>query len=276
MLFHYNCSQIGKLIMEGCQLTVKIGLQLYTVREDTAADFPGTLRQIAAMGYQGVEFAGYGDASAEEMRDLLKELGLEAFGSHVSLQRLEENLDEEIAYLKTVGASYVICPYLTAEQISGGEAFWRELFKKFEGFGERLRKEGLQFAYHNHDFEFADKIDGEFVFDAMYSSVDAELLKVEMDIGWVQYAGQDPLAYIAKYKGRLPLLHLKDFRKGEPGARIDTVELGEGDLALNDIIGAAKQAEVDWLIVEQDTCANPPLESVRTSMKWLESNGYKA
>ncbi len=255
---------------------MKIGLQLYTLRDETAKDFAGTLRQVAEMGYEGVEFAGYGDASAEEMRDLLNELGLVAFGSHVSLQRLEENLDEEIAYLKTVGATYVICPYLTAEHLAGGEAFWRELFVKFKGFGERLRAEGLVFAYHNHAFEFESKIDGEFIFDAMYSSVDADLLQVEIDLGWVQYAGQDPLAYIAKYAGRLPLLHLKDFRQGKPGEQIDTVELGQGDLALNELIAAAEKAQVKWLIVEQDSCANPPLESVQTSMEWLKANGHKA
>ncbi|GGD49434.1 sugar phosphate isomerase [Paenibacillus nasutitermitis] len=255
---------------------MKIGLQLYTLRDVLSHDFNGTLREVAAMGYEGVEFAGYGGASAEEMRDLLQELGIEAFGSHVSLQRLEENLEEEIAFLKTVGASYVICPYLTAEQLSGGEAFWKELFRKFAAIGERLKQEGLQFAYHNHDFEFAGKIGGEFIFDAMYSHVDADLLKVEMDIGWVQYAKQDPLAYIAKYKGRLPLLHLKDFRQQETGGAIDTVELGQGDLALNDIIAAAQQADVKWLVVEQDTCANPPLDSVRTSINWLKENGHKA
>ncbi|BBH21752.1 sugar phosphate isomerase [Paenibacillus baekrokdamisoli] len=255
---------------------MKIGLQLYTVRDDTAKDFTGTLRQVAEMGYEGVEFAGYGDATAEEMRDLLNELGLEAFGSHVSLQRLEENLDEEIAYLKTVGARYVVCPYLTGEQLAGGEAFWLELFNKFNGIGQRLREEGLVLAYHNHAFEFERKINGEFVFDAMYNAVDSELLKVEIDLGWVQYAGQDPLAYIAKYAGRLPLLHLKDFRQGKPGEDIDTVELGQGDLALNDLIGAAEKAQVEWLIVEQDRCANPPLASVRTSIEWLRANGHKA
>ncbi|MBW7476797.1 sugar phosphate isomerase/epimerase [Paenibacillus oenotherae] len=256
-------------------IRMKLGLQMYTLRDDTERDFAGTLRQVAEMGYEGIEFAGYGDLSAEEMRDLLQELGLEAFGSHVSYQRLQENMDEEIAYLTTVGARYVVCPYFTEEQHSGGEPFWRGVFKDFAEFGARLRKEGLQFAYHNHDFEFAGRIDGEYILDAMYSTVSEDLLKVEMDIGWVQYSGLDPLAYIAKYKGRLPLLHLKDFRKGEPGAEIDTVELGQGDLALNAIIGAAREAGVEWLIVEQDRCANPPLASVKTSMEWLKANGHR-
>lgn len=252
---------------------MKIGLQLYTVRDDTARDFAGTLRQVAEMGYQGVEFAGYGDLSAGEMRDLLRELKLEAFGSHVSLDRLEHHIDEEIEYLKTVGAKYVVCPYLMPEQ-RGDEAAWRALFEKFRGYGERLSREGFVFAYHNHDFEFEGKIGDDYIFDAMYKTVDPSLLQVEMDIGWVQFAGQDPLAYIAKYAGRLPLLHLKDFRKGAPGEPIDTVELGRGDLALQDIIAAAAAAGTEWLVVEQDRCANPPLESVRTSIEWLKNNGH--
>ncbi|REE92843.1 sugar phosphate isomerase/epimerase [Paenibacillus taihuensis] len=255
---------------------MKIGLQLFTVRDDLAKDFKGTLRQVAAMGYEGVEFAGYGDIPAEEMKALLDELGIEAFGSHIGLQQLESNIEGEIAYLKTIGATYAILPWVSPEMVAGGEAFWRELITKLEQFGKKFHEAGLEFCYHNHDFEFALKIDGEFVFDAMYTKVPADLLKVEMDIGWVQYSGVDPLAYIAKYAGRLPLLHLKDFRKGHPGEQIDTVELGQGDLALNDIIAAADKANVQWIVVEQDRCANPPLESVQTSINWLRENGHKA
>ncbi|WP_322348833.1 sugar phosphate isomerase/epimerase family protein [Paenibacillus albus] len=255
---------------------MKIGLQLFTLRDELAQDFKGTLRQVAAMGYEGVEFAGYGDIPAEELKALLDELGMEGFGSHIGLQQLEANIEGEIAYLKTIGARYAILPWVSPEMVAGGEAFWRDLITKLEQFGKKFHEAGLEFCYHNHDFEFALQIDGEFVFDAMYTKVAADLLKVEMDIGWVQYSNQDPIAYIAKYAGRLPLLHLKDFRKGNPGEQIDTVELGNGDLALNDIIAAADKASVEWIVVEQDRCANPPLESVQTSINWLRENGHKA
>jgi sugar phosphate isomerase/epimerase len=143
---------------------------------------------------------------------------------------------------------------------------------KFEEYGKRFREAGIAFAYHNHDFEFEVEIDGQIVFDALYERIDPQYLQVEMDIGWVQYSGVDPLAYIAKYAGRLPLLHLKDFRAGEKGKQIDTVELGRGDLPLLSIIEAASQASVEWLIVEQDTCANPPLQAVAESMEWMKTN----
>ncbi|RXZ78791.1 sugar phosphate isomerase/epimerase [Paenibacillaceae bacterium] len=248
-----------------------IGLQLYTVREETANDFAGTLTKVAEMGYEGVEFAGYGGLSAEEMKALLEKLGLKAIGSHIGLERLEGQLEEEIAYLKTIGAKYAICPYVGDDRRADEEA-WKTLIGKLDEFGEVFAKNGLQFCYHNHAFEFEAKVDGKFVFDAMYDRVSPERLQVEIDLGWVQYAGQDPLEYVAAYKGRLPLLHLKDFREGPADQPIDTVELGNGDLDLPQLISAAEQADVEWIIVEQDRCANPPLESVQTSIEWLKNN----
>ncbi|OBZ09423.1 sugar phosphate isomerase/epimerase [Bacillus sp. FJAT-26390] len=249
---------------------MNVGLQLYTLRDATAQDFEGTLRKVAAMGYEGVEFAGYGDIKAEAMRDLLQELNLKAIGSHIGLHLLEGNLEEEIAYLQTIGAKYAICPWLPAD--ARDTEAWRGHLVKFEEYGKRFREAGITFAYHNHEFEFEVEIDGQIVFDALYERIAPQYLQVEMDIGWVQYSGVDPLAYIAKYAGRLPLLHLKDFRGGEKGQQIDTVELGRGDLPLLPIIEAASQASVEWIIVEQDTCANPPLEAVAESMEWLKSN----
>lgn len=253
---------------------IGIGLQLYTLRDATAEDFEGTLRKVAAMGYEGVEFAGYGGIEAEKMRDLLQELGLKAIGSHIGLHLLESQLEEEIAYLKTIGAKYAICPYLLDDQRSA-EA-WAKHFVAFEEYGKRFREAGIDFAYHNHDFEFKVEIDGKEVFDALYERISPELLKVEMDIGWVQFSGKDPLAYIAKYAERLPLLHLKDYRDNNGHLPIDTVELGRGDLPLLPIINSAVEAGVEWLIVEQDTCANPPLEAVAESMDWLKKNFLNA
>ncbi|GBF75642.1 hypothetical protein PA598K_04062 [Paenibacillus sp. 598K] len=248
-----------------------IGVQMYTVRDAASADMEGTLRQIAEMGYEGVEFAGYAGVPADRMRDLLQELNLKAIGSHVSLDSLINDLQGEIAYLKTIGATYAIIPYV-GEEVRESAETWQALFDRMQSIGETMKENGLTLCYHNHAFEFDLKIDGEYVFDAMYSKLDAAVLQCEMDLGWVQYAGEDPLAYIAKYAGRLPLLHLKDFREGPKDQPIDTVELGQGDLSLLPIIEAAGQAGVQWIIVEQDRCANPPLESVRTSREWLKAN----
>lgn len=248
-----------------------IGLQLYTLRDVMEQDFVGTLRQVAAMGYEGVEFAGYGGLQAEELRDLLAELKLQAIGAHVGLDSIRNNLQSEIAYLKAIGAKYLICPWLKISEFQTEEA-WKGLFTLLEEAGEACAREGLVLCYHNHDFEFHQKIGEEFVFDAMYASTPAASVQVEMDTGWVKYAGQDVLAYIAKYAGRLPLVHLKDYNGNNADGSINTLELGRGVLPLSDIIGAASEAGTEWIIVEQDRCANPPLECVNTSIQWLKNN----
>lgn len=248
-----------------------IGLQMYTLRDETAKDFPGTLRKVAELGYEGVEFAGYGGIPAEEMRDLLKELGLQAIGSHVPLKNMQTQLADEIAYLKTIGAKYMVCPYLMPEDRPDNEDGWKQLFAVLAEIAAEASRNGLIFGYHNHDFEFAGKVGGEYALDAMYASISEDILKVEMDIGWVQFYGIEPVSYINKYAGRLPLLHIKDFRIGED-QKIDTVELGVGLIPLNAVIKAAADGGTEWLIVEQDRCAKPSLESVAISMDWLKSN----
>lgn len=247
-----------------------IGLQLFTLRDETAQDFRGTLRKVAEMGYEGVEFAGYGGIPAEEMKALLDELGLQAIGSHVGLELLRNDLQKEIDYLKTIGAKYMMCPYVAPEDRENAEG-WKSLFAFLEEVGIEARKQGLIFGYHNHAFEFETEVDGQFVFDAMYSATSPEAVQVEMDVCWVQFAGQDPLQYIPKYAGRLPLLHLKDFSKDAEG-NMQTLELSQGLVDLKGVIQAASDAGTQWLIVEQDVCQNPPLESVSNSFNWLKEN----
>lgn len=249
---------------------IAIGLQLYTLRDDMAQDFEGTLRKVAALGYKGVEFAGYYGRSAENVRALLDELGLAAIGSHVSLERLKEDLQAEIEYLKKIGGRYIICPFLTEEE-RGGEDVWLQLFELFETFGQEAHKHGLVFCYHNHAFEFESRIDGQFVFDALYASTSPEAVQVELDVCWLQFAGHDPIEYIKRYAGRLPLLHLKDFSKSAEGNLV-TLELGRGDVDLPAVIKASESAGVQWLVVEQDFCQIAPIDSITNSMKWLKAN----
>jgi len=251
---------------------MNIGVQLYTLRDQLAEDFEGTLRHVAGLGYEGVEFFHYGDIPAARMKELLDELGLKAIGCHIQLSSLKDNLQAEIDYLKTIGSKYAICPWLP-EELRSVEA-WQQHLVDLAAIGKACTEQGIELMYHNHDFEFSTRIDGQMVFEALFERVPAEDLKVEMDIGWVQFSGIDPVAYIQKYAGRLPLLHLKDYLKEsrDPEKTIDTVELGEGDLPLEAIVKAASDADVEWIIVEQDSCTNPPLESVATSMNWLKEH----
>lgn len=247
-----------------------IGIQLYTLRDDMAADLEGTLRKVAELGYEGVEFAGYYGYEAAKLRSLLDELDLKAIGSHVGTKNIQEDLQKEIDYIKTLGGQYLICPYV-AEEDRDSEDKWKLLFDLFEKAGSEAKRQGLQFLYHNHAFEFEAEVDGQFVFDALYAATSPENVQVELDVCWVQFAGQDPLSYISRYAGRLPLIHFKDFSRDEQGM-IKTLELGQGEVPLNDVIAAATKAGAQWLVVEQDSCQKPPLTSIAGSMNWLKEN----
>ncbi|GMK41692.1 sugar phosphate isomerase [Paenibacillus sp. CCS19] len=247
-----------------------IGVQLYTLRDEMEKDVQGTLRKVAALGYEGVEFAGYFDVPAKQMRDWLDELGLQAFSTHVGLTRLRNDLQGEIAYAIAIGARYMPCSYIEPEDRQSAED-WRGLINYFRTTAEEVNKQGLQFCYHNHEFEFETKLDGMSVYDQLFGQISEQEIKSELDVCWVQFAGEDPLAYIRRYAGRLPLLHLKDFTLGEEKQMI-TLQLGQGKVNLPAVLEEASRAGVEWLIVEQDVCQNPPFESIEASMQWLKDH----
>ncbi|MDO7905206.1 sugar phosphate isomerase/epimerase family protein [Paenibacillus sp. JX-17] len=242
----------------------KVGLQLYTLRDQLEQDFEGTLRQVAELGYQGVEFHNFFGRTAEQVKSLLDELGLVALGAHVQYTRLLEHLDEEIAYHKAIGNALLIVPFLSEEQRN-----WEEVFSSLKELGDQCQAQGMTLAYHNHDFEFTASYGEQTVFDAMYETVPASLLKVELDTCWVHFGGYDPVEYIHKYAGRLPVIHLKDARR--EGEGVQTVELGQGEVDLKPIADAAIEEQVQWIVVEQDFCQNPPLQSIETSMQWIKN-----
>lgn len=247
-----------------------IGVQLYTLRDEMEKDVKGTLRKVAELGFEGVEFAGYYNIPAEEMRAMLDEFGLKAFSTHVGLNRLRDDLQGEIAYAKTIGAQYMPCSYIEPQDRRNPED-WRGLIEYFKATADEVSKHGLQFCYHNHEFEFETKLDGMSVYDLLFDTIDVRMMKSELDVCWVQYAKEDPLAYIRKYAGRLPLLHTKDFKRGEDNAMI-TLQLGQGEVDLPAVLEEASRAGVEWLIVEQDFCQNPPFESVEASLNWLKQH----
>ncbi|WP_232229069.1 sugar phosphate isomerase/epimerase family protein, partial [Paenibacillus zanthoxyli] len=218
---------------------MKVGLQLYTLREELEKDFEGTLRKVAERGYSGVEFFNYFGRSAEEVNALLEETGLTAIGAHRPYDALLENADAEIDYILKIGSPYLIVPYLTEEQRSD----WSGVAANLRILGEKCREKGAVLLYHNHDFELREKSGGLTAFDYLYREVPADLLQVEMDTCWVYYGGYDPVLYIGSYAGRLPLIHLKDMKRLADGSA-ETVVLGEGEVDLAAILKASEQAGV--------------------------------
>ncbi|SMF87732.1 Sugar phosphate isomerase/epimerase [Paenibacillus uliginis N3/975] len=249
---------------------LNVGLQLYTLRDQLENDFEGTIREVARLGYQGVEFHHFYGRTAEQVKALLDETGLEVIGTHVPYIRLQEALEEELAFHQAIGNQYIIVPWLADEDRGNLES----LVNHIRIFSEAAQNKGISIAYHNHDFEFDKMEDGRPFLYALYDEVPASLLQVELDTCWVHYAGYVPSEVIAKYAGRTPLVHLKDLRRQEDGSPM-TVELGEGEVDLAAVVKASDEAGVQWIIVEQDFCKNPPMDSIAKSMEWLKKHALE-
>ncbi len=247
---------------EGAQ----IGLQLYTLRERMKDNFVDTLKEISNIGYRGVEFAGYGNLQARELREIVQDLGLMPVSSHVALADLEEHLASEIEYAKELGLSYLVCPYLPEPRRQSVRDYL-ELAESLEKIGETCRVEGLTFCYHNHAFEFLIQTEvNEYALDSLFRLTQKEAVQAELDLYWIEYARESATTYLQKYMGRVPLVHVKDMSR-DPDRRF--MALGEGMLDLPQMVQVAKDSGTKWLFVEQDVCEGDPLKSVTTSYAYL-------
>ncbi|MEK0314620.1 sugar phosphate isomerase/epimerase family protein [Cohnella sp. 56] len=245
-------------------MALQVGIQLYSVRDETEKDFIGTLEAIAAMGYQGVEFAGYGGLEAEELKGHLDRLGLRAIASHTSLEQINNNLDESIRYNLAIGSQAIICPMTTFSS----KEDWLAIVDQLQRAGEACRTAGIGFGYHNHAHEFV-MFDGKYALDLLYELASPEHVQAEIDTCFVQMVGLDPIAYLLKYAGRCRLLHLKDW---VPGKTNGTIEVGYGVLDIPGIVAAARQSDVQWLIVEQEEFERPSLTSAKMSLDYLRQH----
>lgn len=247
---------------------IPVALQIYTVRDQVKEDFDGTFRKVADIGYAGVELAGTGDRSAADLKKLLDGLNLKLAGSHIGWAALESDLDRVIDDNLTLGNPYVVCPSVPQDRRATAEGY-RETARKLSQIGETLKKQGIQLCYHNHSFEFA-KFDGKYALDVLYEASDPRFLQAEIDTYWVQHGHEDPAAYIRKYAGRAPLIHLKDM---ESGPDRFFAEIGEGILDFKAIFEASEAGGSAWYIVEQDRCRRDPIESARLSFENLKKMG---
>lgn len=248
----------------------ELAIQLYTLRNETAQDFPGTLRQVAEAGYPAVEFAGFGSYTAAELRQVLDEVGMVAAGAHIGLQQLESRLDAVIEELQTLGARHLACPALPPERRQTADDF-RKAGEDLARIGETCKRAGLQLSYHNHDFEFV-QFDGRYGIDLLMEAADPKFLALQPDLGWVAYAGVEPVSFLQRYSGRVPTVHFKDMIK-EP-ERYD-VPSGEGILPIPELVAAGREAGTEWFIVELDRPREAPIVCARRSAQYLNGVGVR-
>lgn len=246
-----------------------IALQTFTVRDEVAKDFRGTVEQIAKIGYHGIEIGGdTGGMNAAELKKFLDGLGIRAMSWHSPFDQLTDNTQAVIDYALQVGLKFVVCP------VAGGERAgdYYTIAKKLEKAGAKMKEAGIQLCYHNHAHEFKE-YDGNRAMDIILANSRHDALMWQLDTYWVKAGGAVPEEYIRKYAHRVPLLHLKDMTKGESPT---FAEVGEGILDRSEIFSAADEAGTEWYIVEQDSCQRPPMESVRISFQNLKKMGVVA
>ncbi|HET7023668.1 MAG TPA: TIM barrel protein [Gemmatimonadales bacterium] len=241
----------------------KIGLQLYTVRDLMKDDFDGTIAQVAKIGYQEVEFAGYFGKTAPAVRKILDANGLVSPSSHVAIEDLEKDPNAIFDYARTVGHEWVIIAWLDEDRRNTVAAL-HQVADEFNAIGEKARAAGLRFAYHNHNPEFTP-IEGQLPYDIFLSRTDPALVQFEMDLYWIVNGGGDPLTYFAKYPGRFPLVHVKDMTKDRK-----MVDVGQGAIDWKTIFAHAKQAGIEHYFVEHDE-PPMPLADIRTSFEYLRA-----
>lgn len=247
----------------------KIGLQLYTVRSEMQKDFEGTLARVAQVGYDEVEFAGYFNKSPREVKQILAKNGLKTPASHVGLDLFEKECAKTVETAKTLGQKFLVCPSLPETRRKTIDDF-KKLAELFNKLGADCRKAGLQFAYHNHAFEFEAK-DGQMPYDVLLQNTDPKLVQMEMDLFWVVKANQDPVAYFNKYPGRFALVHVKDMDKTPERS---FAEVGTGTMDFKTIFRASKKAGIRHYIVEQDRTPGNPFDSIKISHDYLTRFEY--
>ncbi|HKV60060.1 MAG TPA: sugar phosphate isomerase/epimerase [Ktedonobacteraceae bacterium] len=239
----------------------QVALELYTVRDETRRDFEGTLRRVAQMGYAGVEFAGYGNLSAQAMAALLAETGLRVAGTHVGLDGLSgAELDASIRYCHAIDCPAMVLPSLPQERrtLDGIRALGPQL----NSIGQRCRAEGIDFGYHNHDFEFTH-FEGRTLLDHLLEITDPNLVKIELDVYWAAYASHDPLALLNRLGERIILIHFKDMAPDR-----SMTEVGKGILDMQGMTAFARQHGL-WAVVEHDHPTLPSLESAKVSLEYF-------
>ncbi|MGM0841539.1 MAG: sugar phosphate isomerase/epimerase family protein [Bacillota bacterium] len=243
---------------------IPIALQMYTLRDETEKDFTGTLQQVAGLGYEGVELAGYGGLSPKDLKGTLDNLGLQAVSSHIPLAELRSNANRVIQDQLELGSSYIVCPYLFPEERTEGH--YVQLIDDLNTIGEKCFNEGITLCYHHHDFELTILSNGKSALETILSETNPHWVKAEFDIYWLTFAGEKPVEWLKRYQGRTPLVHLKDMTMD--GERF-FAELGTGGVDLASVLDYGIHSDVDWWIVEQDESRNSPIESIRMSLDYL-------
>jgi sugar phosphate isomerase/epimerase len=251
-----------------------LGAQLYTVRQEAERNLPAVLEAIRKIGYTEVEtyWDLYGHPAAE-LRRMINDHGLNVPSGHFNYDGLESKID----YAKSLGVEYVICPMLPESMWFTLDGYKRAA-EQFNTWGEKIHQAGMQFGFHNHNYEFR-RFGDTTGFETMMKRCDPKLVCIEMDCYWIAQAGGDSLQMFQQYGNRIKLLHLKDRKPGFPTTQVKNAaaehftEVGAGTVHWQEIFAAAERNRVKHMFVERDSGDLPAMESLRISFQNLQKIG---
>ncbi|MGG3284478.1 sugar phosphate isomerase/epimerase family protein [Paenibacillus solani] len=243
---------------------LKVALQLYTLRDYDQEDFAAKLRKVREAGYDGVEFAGFADIPAEEMKGMLEKAGLTAMGSHTRIEELLDQLDEVIAYNQVIGSSYIVIPYYKIESMEDVHS----LITIVKEMGPKIRAAGMDLLYHNHYHEFTNEFGDKPILEMLREATTEAELNFEIDMFWTTHAGREPVKVMEDFGSRCKTVHVKDMVSIEGK---EMTEVGTGILDLKGIIGKAQSAGYKWVVVEQDRIKIDGYESVKISLDHVKA-----
>lgn len=240
---------------------IPVAIQLYSLRDVAPNDLAGTLQKVAAMGYQGVEMAGYYNLSGRALRELLDHAGLRVAGAHTGLESLEgEAFENTVAINRELGNDRLIVPGADLSDLP-------RLLDRLNAAHRRARACGMRAGFHNHTDEFKE-VGGKTILEHIFSSTPDDFL-VQLDIGWATAARQDVPAFLRRYARRIESVHVKEYHP-----TLKTAAVGEGTVnwpALFDVL--EQETAVKWYVVEQEAYAVGPLESAKTCIDNLRKMG---
>jgi len=279
-----SLSSLGLLGLYSCGISrisrkKPLAIQLYTIRDAVSDNLEKALEKLAALGFTELEIYGYNgtffEKSRTEFQTILKQTGLKVISSHHTTGIIHQDegtllygWEKSVEDLHFIGSQYMVCSYIIPEERTVEN--YKKLPELFEKCGKATQKAGIQFAYHNHDFEFEKLENDKSVYDFILENTSSERVKMELDLYWISKAGLDPLDYFEKYPGRFPLWHVKDMKAGTK----DFTEIGNGLIDFKKIFSAKEKAGLQYWFLEQDSSDKDIFESIRISKKYILENSF--
>ena len=268
-----DLTQAAESVGTGASFKGPIGLQLYSLRAQFAKDVPATLDEVKSFGIKYAELAGTYGWTPEKFKEALEQRGIQPISGHFAYEKYRDDVDSVVKEAKALGLKYSGCAWIP-HMGAFTEKQCRETAAVFNKAGEALGKEGIQFFYHTHGYEFEPHGDGT-LFDLLMAETDPKKVAYEMDIFWIVHPGQDPVKLLHKYSGRWQLMHVKDMRKGTPTGLLtgsspvtNDVAIGTGQMEIPAILKAAQEVGVKWYFLEDESPVSE--QQIPESLKYLE------